>query len=78
MLNSNLVRKAEKAKDYAMQPDRINLKQCTVEFRGDNNYHTVSFEDGKWRCDCYTFSNHRTCSHTMAMRMVLEGGVHSA
>ena len=73
MIESSLVRKMEKAKDYAVQKDRVRLTNYTAEFRGDNGNHTISYEAGKWNCDCHYFDSHKTCSHTMAMEMMLQG-----
>lgn len=72
MIPSNLVRKIEKAKDYAMQPERVTLNECSLQFRGDNGDHKISYAGGKWNCDCHYFSVHETCSHTMATQMLLE------
>ena len=74
-MDSSLVRKIEKAKDYAVQPGRVRLKQCEAEFRGDNGDHTVTYEAAKWGCTCDYFVGRGTCSHTMAMRMIFEGMV---
>ena len=74
-MDSSLVRKAEKAKDYAVQRDRIKFKRYDAEFRGDNGNHTIRYEAGRWDCSCDFFSGRGTCSHTMAMQMMLEGMV---
>ncbi len=74
-MDSSLVRKIEKAKDYAEQPDRVAITQYRAEFRGNNSDHTITYEAGKWDCDCSYFAGHGTCSHTMAMQMMLNGMV---
>ena len=74
-MDSSLVRKIEKAKDYAVQPGRVRLTQCKAEFRGENGDHTITYEAGKWDCSCDYFMGRGTCSHTMAMQMILEGVV---
>ncbi len=74
-MDSGLVRKAEKAKDYAVQPDRVKFTRYDAEFRGDNGDHTISYEAGRWDCSCEFFAGHGTCSHTMAMQMMFEGMV---
>ena len=72
-MDSNLVRKIEKAKDYAEQPDRVKITQYKEQFRGDNNDHSITYEAGRWDCDCDCsyFSGRGTCSHTMAMDLML-------
>ncbi len=74
-MDSSLVRKIEKAKDYALQPERIKFAQCKATFKGNNEDHEISYEAGTWRCSCHYFSGHNTCSHIMAMQIILEGMV---
>jgi len=72
-MDSGLIRKREKAKRYAEQRDRIRITSLTVTFEGDNNPHTVQFKDSNWQCDCDFFQSRQTCSHTMALEMIMEG-----
>ena len=74
-MDSSLVRKTEKAKDYAVQPGRVTIKQYRATFKGDNAEHEISYEAGSWICSCNYFAGHDTCSHTMAMQIMLEGMV---
>ncbi|MDA0770443.1 MAG: hypothetical protein O2821_09490 [Chloroflexi bacterium] len=71
-MDSGLMRKIEKAKDYALQPERIRFAQCKATFKGDNDDHEISYESGSWQCNCNYFAGHDTCSHTMAMQIILE------
>ncbi|HEX5724948.1 MAG TPA: hypothetical protein VFX98_05755 [Longimicrobiaceae bacterium] len=71
MLDSGMINKIHKAKDYASQPERIHFRKLEVEFDGNNGQHYVGFDSGHWHCDCDYFRGHRTCSHTMAMERVL-------
>lgn len=70
-MDSSLIRKKEKAKDYSLQEERVTLTQCQATFRGDNADHEVYYEGGKWSCDCYYFVSRETCTHTMAMALML-------
>ena len=72
-MDSGLLRKREKAKRYAEERNRIKFDSFTVRFDGDNNYHTVHFENATWKCDCDFFLTRKVCSHTMALEMILEG-----
>jgi hypothetical protein len=73
LIDSSLVRKIEKAKDYAVQPDRVTLRQCAMQFRGDNSDHEIAYEAGKWKCNCdYFVSGHGTCSHIMAVQLMMK------
>lgn len=71
-MDSGLMRKIEKAKRYAEERDRIRIESLTVTFDGDNNPHTVNFQNGVWHCDCDFFQTRGQCSHTMALEMILE------
>ena len=71
-MDSGVIRKREKAKRYAEQRERIHIQALTVTFEGDNNPHTVLFQNGAWQCDCDFFKTRQTCSHTMALEMILE------
>jgi hypothetical protein len=72
-MDSGLIRKIEKAKRYAVQRDRIRIESLVVTFDGDNNPHTVRFQDNAWQCDCDFFQSRGRCSHTMALEIILEG-----
>jgi hypothetical protein len=71
-MDYGLIGKIEKAKRYADERDRIEFKQFTVKFEGENNDHTVSYQDGDWHCDCDFFQTRGRCSHTMALEIILE------
>lgn len=71
-MDSGVIRKREKAKRYAEQRERIHIQALAVTFEGDNNPHTVMFQNGAWECDCDFFKTRQTCSHTMALEMILE------
>jgi hypothetical protein len=71
MLDSGMINKIQKARDYASEPERIHFERLEVRFDGRNGDHQVVFDDGHWHCDCGYFASHHTCSHTMAMERVL-------
>jgi len=71
MLDSGMVNKIYKAKQYADEPQRIHFESLKVHFDGNNGSHEVLLTDGQWQCDCSYFASHRVCSHTMAMERVL-------
>ena len=71
-MDSSLVRKAEKAKDYAFQPDRVRFTEYKARFRGNNGDHTVTYEADTLRCSCNFFAGRGTCSHTMAMEIMVQ------
>lgn len=70
-MDNGMIRKYEKAKMYAEQPERMQVENLQVKFDGRNNPHTVEFRDGAWTCDCEFFVGRDRCSHTMAIELVL-------
>jgi hypothetical protein len=72
-MDYGLIGKIEKAKRYAEERDRITLESFTATFEGDNNDHTVTYDQGQWHCDCDFFQSRGRCSHSMALEMILEG-----
>ena len=71
-MDYGMIGKLEKAKRHADQRDRIHIEALTVTFDGDNNPHTVHYQDGSWHCDCSFFQSRGRCSHTMALEMILK------
>ena len=71
-MDYGMIGKIQKAKRYAEERDRIHFHSFTVALDGENNSHTVHYENGKWDCDCEFFLTRGRCSHTMALEIVLE------
>ncbi len=71
MIDSGMINKIQKAKEYAAEPHRIQFQSFKVQLDGLNDGHSVQFEEGQWECDCHYFEGHGVCSHTMAMERVL-------
>jgi hypothetical protein len=72
-MDYGMIGKIEKAKRYAEERGRIRFETFRATFEGENNPHTVCFEDGAWNCDCNFFLTRGVCSHTMALERILEG-----
>lgn len=70
-MDSSIVRKIAKARDYAEQSDRIKILQCKIEFQGKNSAHQIEFDRGTWLCDCNYFSSNQICSHSMALEIFM-------
>ena len=71
-MDYGMIGKIQKAKRYAEERDRIHFHSFSVTLEGENNPHTVQFDDGKWDCDCDFFRTRGRCSHTMALEIILE------
>lgn len=71
-MHSSMIGKLEKARRYADEPWRVTLQGLQVEFKGDNDVHTVSFEGGAWHCTCDFHARNGTCAHEMAVQNMLD------
>ena len=72
-MDSGMIGKIEKAKQYAQERERFHFETFTVSIDGANNPHSVSLADGKWNCDCDFFHSHGLCVHSMALEELLKG-----
>lgn len=70
-----MVSKLEKAKRYAGERDRFQFDSFQVTMNGANDSHVVTYDHGKWGCDCEFFRSRGRCSHTMALEIILHGMV---
>ena len=70
-MDSGMIGKIQKSKQYATERERIKINSLAVTFKGHNNAHLVSFQDGTWTCDCDFFQTRDRCSHTMALERIL-------
>ena len=71
-MDSGMISKIQKAKRYAEEPDRVTFETFTVKFVGGHDTYHVSYERGKWSCQCGFFRQRGICSHTMAMERILD------
>lgn len=72
-MDSGMIGKILKAKQYAEERERIEFTEFSAIIHGENNDHTIRYTHGQWTCTCRYFALHRLCSHTMALEHVLEG-----
>ncbi len=70
-MDSAMIAKISKAREYAQQPERISFKSFEVTFHGRHQDYAVSFDHGAWHCECDFFAQRGVCSHTMTMERVL-------
>jgi hypothetical protein len=69
-MDSSMTNKIIKARQYAEETDRIQIRSLTAQLAGDDHLHDVTFAEGLWSCDCEYFRGHRFCAHTMALERV--------
>ncbi len=70
-MNSSMIGKIAKAKEYAQQPSRLQFSRFEASFRGENDNHIVKFDEGTWDCTCHFFHEWGICGHTMAVERML-------
>jgi hypothetical protein len=70
-MHSSLIGKIEKANRYARETDRITFDRLSLEFRGDNDTHSVVFDAEGWHCTCHYFEGWQTCVHILALQKML-------
>jgi len=70
-MDSGMISKIQKAKQYAQELHRLQFEQFEVTFRGTHNNHTVTYKHGQWHCGCDFFLTRGVCSHTMTLEKVL-------
>jgi hypothetical protein len=70
-MDSAMIAKISKAREYAQQPERISFKSFEVEFQGKHQSYKVAYTNGIWQCECDFFEQRGVCSHTMAMERLL-------
>ena len=69
-MDSAMIAKISKAREYAQEPERMTLASFDVVFDGRHQTYHVSFNQGAWQCGCDFFTS-AGCVHTMAVEKVL-------
>jgi hypothetical protein len=66
-----LLNKQKKAVSYAAEPSRVELSCLRATMVSEHGVRRLEFAAGAWKCSCEFFSDHGTCSHVMALEMIL-------
>ena len=74
-MDTGLVSRIIKARQYAQERDRIQFLQFEVVFEGEHNTHRVSYHEGRWQCTCEEAARMGVCSHIMALERILGDSV---
>jgi hypothetical protein len=79
-LTEALAGKRRKAERYATEPDRFSLDSLSATMHSEHGNRTLAFEKGKWSCTCDFFAEQQTCSHVMALEIILSdfAGLHQS
>jgi hypothetical protein len=70
-MDSAMIAKISKAREYAQEPERMEISSAVVLFKGKHQTYHVVFEHGVWKCECDFYTQRSVCSHTMALEKVL-------
>ncbi len=70
-MDSAMIAKISKAREYAQEPDRVRFKSFEVAFQGKHQNYQVTFDHGAWRCECDFFAQRGVCVHTMTLERIL-------
>ena len=70
-MDSGMIGKIQKARQYAEEPDRVTFRSFVAAFRGNHDSYDICYDQGKWQCGCNYFHGHGVCSHTMALERLL-------
>jgi hypothetical protein len=70
-MNSSIIGKIEKARRYALEPERAQLGALVATFRGSHDEYELTLAPGGWRCSCHFFETHGTCAHLIAAQRIL-------
>jgi hypothetical protein len=70
-MNSSIIGKIDKARRYALEPERVQLGALAATFRGSNDEYELTLDSGAWRCSCHFFETHGTCAHIIAAQRIL-------
>jgi hypothetical protein len=71
-MDNSLINKMQKAKEYALEPDRATFHTLEIEFRGDNNTYTITLGNDGWSCTCPGFKSYGICPHIMTIEKVFK------
>ena len=61
-----------KAEEYATQPEHFTLFSLEVELKSTHGNRLILYDEGTWNCTCDFFHEWGTCSHTMAIVLLLK------
>jgi len=65
--------KRRKAERYAKEPGRFCLESLSAAMQSEHGDRLITFGHGEWSCSCDFFVLHNTCSHVMALDILLSG-----
>jgi len=71
-MQSTIVTKAEKARRYAQEPDRLRITVIEATFEAGGGSHVLCLGADGWACDCEFFVANDVCPHAEAASRMLD------
>ena len=71
-MQSTIVTKAEKARRYAQEPDRLRIGALEATFEAGGGTHVLRLGPGGWTCDCEFSVANGVCPHAEAASRMLD------
>jgi len=71
-MDTSMINKIQKAKEYAEEPERVTFHSLTIEFHGDNSTYTLSLGPDGWSCTCPGFQKYGICPHIMSIEKLFK------
>jgi hypothetical protein len=60
-----------KAERYANEQSRFHVDSFQITMKSEHGDRLIGYDTGAWSCTCDFFAAHDTCSHVMAMCLIL-------
>lgn len=76
--DATMISQIEKSRQYVQEPERIHFSSFKALLSGNTSDHLVTYEEGRWHCNCHVFETRGVCSHVMAMERLLSDWVEYA
>jgi hypothetical protein len=71
-MDTSMINKIQKAKEYAEQPERVTFHTLALEFHGDNSTYNLALGPDGWSCSCHGFQKYSICPHVMAIEIIFK------
>lgn len=71
-MDTSMINKIQKAKEYAAEPERVTFNTLTLQFRGDNSTYNLSLGPDGWSCSCPGFQKYGICPHIMSVEKLFK------
>lgn len=71
-MDTSMINKIQKAKEYAQEPERVTFHTLALEFQGDNNAYRIGLSAAGWSCSCPGFQKYGICPHVMSIEKLFK------